>query len=102
MVQGNLLSLTVGHWLIASRTGVIADAVASVDGFVSRSRSPWMVSAALAVATGVVDYFVHPGQFGPRGMEAVVTGLAAGVLSYLVGALVRRFRRPPEHGSPAE
>ena len=61
-----------------------------------------MVSAALAVATGVVDYFVHPGKFGPIVMEAVVTGLAASVLSYLVSTLVRRRRRVQDNGSSAE
>lgn len=92
MVQGNLLALTVGHWMIASRTGVIAGALASAAILVARTNKRWVVSAALGGVTAVVDYFVHPGQFGPAAMEAVVTGLGAAVLSYVVGALVRRIR----------
>ncbi len=40
-----------------------------------------------------VDFFVHPGQFGPIAMEAIVTGLGAALLSYLVGTLVRGVLR---------
>ena len=32
MVQGNLLALTVSHWLIASQTGVVAGACIDVRG----------------------------------------------------------------------
>ncbi len=41
----------------------------------------------------MVDYFVHPGQCGPIAMEAIVTGLGAALLSYLVGTLVRGVRK---------
>lgn len=93
MVQGNLLALTLGHWLIASRTGVIAGAVASVALLLARTSMRWVVSLVLGVVTAVVDYFVHPGQFGPVAMEAIVTGWAAALLSYIVGAIARVVRR---------
>ena len=92
MVQGNLLALTVGHLLIASQTGVVAGAIASIAILVARTRVRWIVSIVLGAATAVVDYFVHPGQCGPAAMEAVVTGLAAALLSYLVGTAVRLVR----------
>jgi hypothetical protein len=95
MVQGNLLALGVGHWVIASRTGVIAGVVASVALLLARTRRRWVISAVLGAVTGVTDYFVHPGQFGPVAMEAVVTGLGAAVLSFLVGVAARRFRKTP-------
>jgi hypothetical protein len=44
------------------------------------------------VATSVVDYYIHPGMFGSVATEAIVTGLAAALLSYLVGLAMRRFR----------
>jgi hypothetical protein len=92
MVQGNLLALSLSHWLIASRTGVIAGAVATAAILLARTKRQWVISVVLGVVTAVVDYFVHPGRFGPAAMEAVVTGLGAAVLSYLVGAAVRRAR----------
>jgi hypothetical protein len=94
MVQGNLFALTVAHWMIASRTGVVAGTLASVALLVTRTTRPWVVLLALAVMTAVVDFFVHPGQFGPIVAEALVTGAAAGVLSFLAGALVRRVKKP--------
>jgi hypothetical protein len=89
MVQGNLLALTLGHLLIASQTGVVAGAIASIAILVARTSVRWIISIVLGVATGVVDFFVHPGQFGPVAMEALVTGLGAALLSYLVGIAVR-------------
>ena len=95
MVQGNLLALTLGHLLVASQTGVIAGIVAAIALFMSRSSGRWIVSSVLGVATAIVDFLVHPGMFGPVFLEAAVTGFAAAVLSYLVGTLVRLFRKKP-------
>ena len=92
MVQGNLLGLTLSHLLIASQTGVIAGTVASVAVLVARTSRRWVVSLMLGVVTAVVDFFVHPGQFGPVAMEAIVTGLAAGLLSYVLGTAVHKVR----------
>ena len=78
--------------MIASRTGVIAGAVASAAILIARTRRRWVISAVLGVATTVVDYLVHPGQFGPAVMEAVVTGAGAALLSYVVGTAVGRAR----------
>ncbi len=92
MVQGNLLALSLTHWMIASRTGVIAGVVASVAIMLARTARPWVVSSVLGFVTAVVDYLVHPGGFGPAAMEAVVTGLGAALLSALVGTVVRKIR----------
>lgn len=95
MVQGNLLALGVSHWLIASRTGVVAGVIASLALMVARTRSRWVISATLGSITAVADFFVHPGQFGPVAAEAVVTGAAAAALSYLVSTLVQAVHNRP-------
>ena len=92
MVQGNLLAITLGHLLIAFQTGVIAGSIAAVSIVFARTKQRWLISVLLGVATGIVDFFVHPGMFGTIATEAVVTGLGAAVLSYLVGTAVRRIR----------
>ena len=89
MVQGNMLALTVSHLVIASQTGVIAGVLAAAGLIVAKTDKRWIVSIVLGVATAIVDYFVHPGMFGPAALEAIVTGVAAGLLSYLVGTAVR-------------
>ena len=93
MVQGNFLALTLGHLFIASQTGLIAGAIAAVTLAFARTDRRWVVSLVLGVTTAVVDYFVHPGMFGTVVTEAIVTGLAAAVLSYLVGTAVRYYKR---------
>lgn len=90
MVQGNLFALTAAHWLIASRTGVIAGTVASAALLAIRTRRPWVVATVLGVLTGIVDYLIHPGAFGPAVAEAIVTGAGAAALSILVRTVVRR------------
>ena len=92
MVQGNILALGVGHILIASQTGIIAGTIAYVAILFAKTGKQWMVSIILGFATGIVDFFVHPGMFGTAATEAVVTGLGAAVLSYLVGIAIQRFR----------
>ena len=92
MVQGNLLALTMGHLLIASQTGVIAGAIATVGIFVVRTSKRWMISIVLGTVTGIVDFFVHPGMFGTAATEAVVTGFGAAIMSYLAGIAIRYIR----------
>ena len=96
MVQGNLLALTMGHLLVASQTGVIAGAIATVGIVASKTNQRWKISLILGLATGVVDYFVHPGMFGAAATEAIVTGIGAAVLSLLVGGLLSLRKTKPD------
>ena len=94
MVQGNLLALTLTHWLIASQTGLVAGAIASTTVIAARLRRPWLISLTLGVVTIPVDAFVHPGKFEMGGIsEAIVTGVGAFVLSFTAGAALRALAR---------
>lgn len=93
MVQGNVLSLTVSHLLIAAQTGVVAGSLALAVGLLTRAQNPWVTPVVLAVTTALVDYFVHPGSFGAAATEAIVTGIAAGLLSGLVALVLHRRRK---------
>ncbi len=92
MVQGNILALGLGHWIIASQTGIVAGVLASVALIVSRTSNRWIIAIMLGVITAVVDYFMHPGMIGPVILEAVITGIGAAVLSYVVGTFIQ-YRR---------
>lgn len=92
MVQGNILALGLSHWLIASQTGIVAGTLAATAVMISKTSKRWLISAVLGVATAVVDFFVHPGMFGPLFAEAIVTGIGAAVLSYTVGVVSARLR----------
>jgi hypothetical protein len=93
MVQGNLFAVSLTHWTVATRTGMVAGAFAATAVLLMRTTVRWRIAITLALVTGVVDYFMHPGMLGPGVTEAVVTGVGAGALSLLVGALLSRVRR---------
>ena len=93
MVQGNLFAIGLSHWLIASQTGLVAGLVTTGAIIATQTDKRWVVSAILGITTAVVDFFMHPGSFGPVFMEALVTGIGAAVLSYIAGTLFRWYRR---------
>lgn len=101
MAQGNFLAFTLTHWMIASQTGLIAGGVASVTLMLAGTNNRWVIAIVLGVATAVVDLFVHPGMSGTAATEAIVTGVGAAGLSYLVGSLWHYFRRRYVAETPA-
>ena len=90
MVQGNLMLLTLSHWLTASQVGVGAGVVTSLGVALLGASRQWVVSTALAVITTIVDFLIHTGPLLEVVIEAVVTGLAAGVISFSLGVVLRR------------
>jgi len=94
MVQVNLLSLSLGHLLIASQTGVIADLSTLLISLLARINHRGAMHVLLGLSTAVVDFYVHPGSFGDVATEAIVTGMAA-ALSFLVSLLVLGFAKKP-------
>lgn len=96
MVQGNVLALGLSHWLIASQTGVAAGSITAAAILLLKTDRRWMISLLLGVITAAVDYFVHPGMFGTVVTEAIVTGIGAAILSYMVGTIVAFYRRKPK------
>ncbi|MFT7286865.1 MAG: hypothetical protein ACI87W_000974 [Halieaceae bacterium] len=96
MVQGNLLALTAGHLLVASQTGIVAGSIAALGLFIAKTRNRWLIASALGLTTAVVDFYVHPGMFGSVLTEAVVTGIGAAILSFLIGSGMQKiaYRRP--------
>lgn len=92
MVQGNFLALGLTHWIIASQTGVIAGVLASLALILTRTENRWIIAIVLGVVTAIVDYLIHPGMFGPVFLEAIVTGIGAAALSYLVGGILHFVR----------
>lgn len=97
MTQANLLLVTAGHWIVAAQTGIIAGSATAALVVLSKLQKRWVVSILLGVLTAFVDFWVHPGSFGPVFMEAAVTGLVAGLLSWTAGWVWRKTRgREPE------
>jgi hypothetical protein len=94
MVQGNVLALGLSHWIVASQTGLLAGAIVGTTVLAANLRRPWVVSLVLGGVTTLVDSAVHPATLGVSSLrEAAVTGVGAFVLSFGVGALLRRLVR---------
>ena len=93
MVQGNIFLLGLSHWLVASQTGIVAGILATLVLWFAKTTKPWVISLVLGSFTAVVDFFVHPGMFGGVLTEAIVTGIAAGLLSYFIGQAIASVRR---------
>ena len=89
MVQGNMLLLTLGHWLIAMETGLFAGTIASALILKGRMFKP----IVLGVITAIADYFVHSSQNENMIIEAVLTGIGASIISYSVSLFVRFVQR---------
>ena len=100
MTQGNFLALGLTHWIIASQTGIVAGLAASAALFLTKTDSRWIIAVVLGMVTAVVDYLMHPGMIGPVFLEAIITGIGAGILSYAVGWFLQyRQRRQASRAS---
>lgn len=93
MVQGNVLAIGVGHWVIASQTGLVAGAASVAALSVAKTENRWAIAGILGVVTAIVDYFIHPSMIGDNLTEALITGTGAAALSLIIHELVVRYRR---------
>ena len=89
MVQGNLLSLSFTHFLIASQTGVFAGLLSGFVIVFAKVKKIEFIAVVVAIFTAIVDFYSHPAMFGSIAVEALITGAAAGGLSYIFALLYR-------------
>jgi hypothetical protein len=86
MVQGNILSLTPKHILIAMKTGILTGAFAILLSFIPFLKKYYNNEIVLAfvifACTTCADLISHPSHFWGEYGEALATGLGA-VLIYL-------------------
>jgi hypothetical protein len=89
MVEGNLLALTAKHALIALRASMGALILFGITTFFAKNKGlgPLQESSLLAICMAASDVLVHPTHFGAWWTEAVCTGVAAGILNYVVTLL---------------
>ena len=83
MVQGNVLALTLPHWIKAFQTGAFTGACAVCVSFFDRKElqeNKFVVAGLTGFFTAVSDFIMHPSHFGGPSTEAIVTGIGAGLL----------------------
>ncbi|MBU3615861.1 hypothetical protein [Polynucleobacter sp. JS-Polo-80-F4] len=89
MVKGDLSVLTLGHWEIALRTGLLtASVMVALSFFESRKwlHNRYTTGALTGLATVAADYITHTASFTG---EALVTGVAAAILCVLYSFVVK-------------
>jgi hypothetical protein len=83
MVKGNVTSITLGHWLVALKTGAITGSLAvivTVFGNEQIQDNKYVIAGLTGFLTTFADLFVHPSHFGGPTTEAIMTGVGAGLL----------------------
>ena len=83
MTQGNVLAITIAHWLTALKTGFLTGIMAvavAVFGNQKMQDNKFVVSGITGFLTAIADLLIHPSHFGGANTEAIVTGIGAGLL----------------------
>ena len=83
MVQGNVLAITLGHWLTALKTGFVSSTLYVFVSFFMKQdlqENKYAVAGTIGFLTAVTDMLIHPSHFGGASTEAIVTGIGAGLL----------------------
>jgi len=87
MVQGNILDLTLTHFEIASKTGLLAVFPALGVTFTQFARhfaNRWTSSAFLAICTFFADSAIHGSHYPGAYTEAALTAVGAFFFSLLI------------------
>lgn len=98
MVQGHLPELRAAHFLIASKTGLMAVLPLvglSFTGFARHFANRWTSSAFLGICTIFADSLAHSSHYPGDYTEAILTGVGAFLFSVAVsytpiGAYIER------------
>lgn len=90
MVQGNLAVFTINHALTAAKTGLIAGLLVVLTSYFQRLDNKWLLAWMTGTMTTIADFVIHPTHFGDRWLEAVCTGIGAGILSIILSGVLRK------------
>jgi len=83
MVQGNVMALTVNHWVKALQVGGLTGALAvavSLSGRKELQDNKFVIAGLTGFLTSISDFLLHPSHFGGPTTEAITTGIGAGLL----------------------
>ena len=83
MTQGNVLSITLGHWGKALQVGLIASIATILLIKLHKedlTHNQYVMAGIIGIFTAVADLITHPTHFGGVTTEAIVTGIGAGLL----------------------
>lgn len=97
MVQGDLTGLSLKHVIIASKTGFLTGLAMIIAWLICQREKKWLDISLTAAFTTIADRMAHPVGFGSTWTEAIVTGLGAGILAYIIQTHVPRKHSMERH-----
>lgn len=90
MVQGNVTAISTDHLLVASKTGGLTG-VAAIICFLflkdEYKNNKYVIAGLTGFLTAVADSMIHQSHFGGESTEAIVTGIGAGFLCFVMAHL---------------
>jgi len=88
MVQGNVLALTLGHWMTALKTAGLVGLILVILSLSVRTKAirdnAYSMAGLVAVVTVIVDFNVHASHYAGITTESLMTGIATGLLWLVV------------------
>ena len=88
MVQGNILALALMHWTTALKTAGIVGLLLVALSFSAKTKAisdnKYSMAGMVALVTALVDFNMHPSNYAGYTTEALMTGIATGLLWLLV------------------
>jgi hypothetical protein len=88
MVQGDVLALALAHWLTALKTAGIVGVILILLSLSSKTKAvrdnPYSMAGMVALVTTLTDFNTHASHYSGITTEALMTGMATGMLWLLV------------------
>ena len=86
MVQGDVFRISLHHWEVAVRTGLLTGVFGIVFLLFETSKKfigdPFRLAVLTAIFTAISDLIIVPSHFGGVYGEAITTGMTAGLISF--------------------
>jgi hypothetical protein len=88
MVQGDLSAITLTHWIKAFSTGTLTAIGMILLSFIKSNKefyeNKYLLAGLTSIVTMIVDYKIHPSHYSGNYTEALMTGLAAGIICFIM------------------
>lgn len=90
MVQGDLGVLTLGHFIVAGRTGIITGFAYMITSYSKFIRSDFTAIWLTGLFTILADRISHPSHFGGAHRESILTGIIAMIMALIYELITKK------------
>ena len=91
MVQGDVLALTLHHWIVALETGLLTGTFWLVFAL-TPLRKFEDDKLIFIMLTAIADFIVVPSHFGGHYGEAISTGVTAAIIAVICAYVYKKWR----------